>query len=437
MKETEYDVIVVGAGTGGCTVAKIVGDKGYSVALVDIKKREDIGNKICGDGILEEGFLYMEKLFGDLKESVDREIKSGMFVFPDNSKIEVKDKGLIFDRHKMGQIILKRTLESGNVKLYDNCMVSNIEKNEIFVSNLKNKMKFSLKAKIIVDASGFNAVLRKRIKSKIIEKQLKPNEYGIIFREILKLKEKSIYDDHTFFFFNDKKFPHGYAWVFPKKGNIINVGLGFEKIVNKNPKESYYSFFNFKDPEILNGGGGIVPLRRPLTNLVENNFLMVGDTACQISPISGGGIYTSIIGGNMAAYTIINALKKQEYDIDTLWEYNLNYQKKYGKDLGKEELVKIVLSSLNFEDLKKIIKLMGKKASLFSLDLSFFKLNDVILKFCIKNLHLLKKIIKFLRYMQKIDKLYKSYPTKKEEFKKWNDKANILFDSIYDDFDSY
>jgi flavin-dependent dehydrogenase len=298
-------------------------------------------------------------------------------------------------------------------------------------------MKFSLKAKIIVDASGFNAVLRKKIKSNIIEKQLKPSEYGIVFREILKLKEKSICDDHTFFFFDEKKIPYGYAWAFPKKGNIINAGLGFEKIVNKNPKESYYSFFNFKDPEILNSGGGIVPLRRPLTNLIENNFLMVGDSACQISPINGGGIYTSIIGGNMAAYTIINALKKQEYDIDTLWEYNLNYQKKYGKDLGKEELVKIVLSSLDFEDLKKIMKLMGKKASLFSLDLSFFKLNGVILKFCIKNLHLFKKIMKFLQYMRKIDKLYKNYPTKKEEFEKWNKEVNMLFDRIYGDFDSY
>lgn len=38
MKEREYDVIVVGAGTAGCTVAKIVGDKGYYVALIDIKK---------------------------------------------------------------------------------------------------------------------------------------------------------------------------------------------------------------------------------------------------------------------------------------------------------------------------------------------------------------------------------------------------------------
>jgi hypothetical protein len=92
---------------------------------------------------------------------------------------------------------------------------------------------------------------------------------------------------------------------------------------------------------------------------------------------------------------------------------------------------------LDFEDLKKIMKLMGKKASLFSLDLSFFKLNGVILKFCIKNLHLFKKIMKFLQYMRKIDKLYKNYPTKKEEFEKWNKEVNMLFDRIYGDFDSY
>lgn len=379
----------------------------------------------------------MEKIFGNLKKSVNKKIEGGVFVFPDNSKIKIVERGFIFDRHKMGQTILNRTLRNGKVELYDNCMVLNVGRNQIFVLNLRDKKKFYLKAKIIVDASGFNAILRNKIKSKIIEKKLKPNEYGIVFREIVKLKQKNIYGNYCWFFVDEKKIPNGYAWIFPKKNNTINTGLGYEKVVNKNPKKSYYSFFNFKNSETLNSGGGLVPLRRPLTNLVENNFLIVGDAGCQTSPINGGGIYTSIIGGSMAAHTIINALKKQKYDIDTLWEYNLNYQKKYGRDLSKEELIKKFAISLNFEDLKKIIKIMGKNFSFFSLNLSFYKLNKKnLLKIFIKNFQLTKKSINFLKNMRKIDKLYKIYPVRRIGFEKWNEKVNIIFDEIYNEFNS-
>lgn len=118
MKEKDYDVIVVGAGTGGCTVAKIVGEREYSIALIDKNKKEDIGNKICGDAVIGEGLLLMENIFGNLKESIENKIKGSIFVFPDVHKIKLKENGVIFNRHKMGQVILNRTLKNKKIKLY-------------------------------------------------------------------------------------------------------------------------------------------------------------------------------------------------------------------------------------------------------------------------------------------------------------------------------
>ena len=64
--------------------------------------------------------------------------------------------------------------------------------------------------------------------------------------------------------------------------------------------------------------------------------------------------------------------------------------------------------------------MMRKNVSFFSLDLSFNKLNKTLLKCWIKNFHLLKITIKLLKHIQKIDKLYKNYPIKKENFNEWN-----------------
>jgi digeranylgeranylglycerophospholipid reductase len=437
MKENDFDVIVVGAGTGGCTVAKVIGNKGYSIALVDKKKKEEIGNKICGDEILEEQLLFMENIFGNLKECIENKVRDGISIFPDGSQVKLgTGNGCIFNRHKMGQIILKRTLKNRKVRLFDHTAVLDIKKNKILALNLEKKERFSLSAKIIVDASGFDAIIRRGIKLKDGGMGLKNREFAILFREIIKVKEWKD-DDFCLFFFDDVKIPHGYAWIFPKGNNCINAGLGFERVVNKNPKISYNSFFNFKKLKVLSSGGGMVPLRRSISNLVDDHFLTLGDAACHASPISGGGIYNSLIAGNLAALTAIDALKKQKYDEDTLWDYNIKYQTKYGKELAKEEVIKVFLFSLNYNEIKNVMLKVKNKFSLFTFKASLYNLLNLgVSMSSMKEFHLLKKIIKVLKYTRKIDKLYKNYPTKKERLKKWDQELNDIFDHVYDDFNS-
>ena len=54
--EKSFDVIIVGAGTGGTTAARFTAKKGLNVCLIDRKKKEDIGDKICGDAVGNEIF---------------------------------------------------------------------------------------------------------------------------------------------------------------------------------------------------------------------------------------------------------------------------------------------------------------------------------------------------------------------------------------------
>jgi len=49
--DKNFDVIVVGAGTGGSIAARFVAEKGLRVCLIDRKDKKDIGNKICGDAV--------------------------------------------------------------------------------------------------------------------------------------------------------------------------------------------------------------------------------------------------------------------------------------------------------------------------------------------------------------------------------------------------
>ena len=62
----KYDAIVVGAGTAGCLAAKTIAEKGLKVCVIEKKKREDIGEKICGDALGEHHLktLGLEKPTG-------------------------------------------------------------------------------------------------------------------------------------------------------------------------------------------------------------------------------------------------------------------------------------------------------------------------------------------------------------------------------------
>jgi flavin-dependent dehydrogenase len=55
----KYDAIVVGAGTAGCLAAKTMAEKGLKVCIVEKKKREEIGEKICGDALGEHHLKFL------------------------------------------------------------------------------------------------------------------------------------------------------------------------------------------------------------------------------------------------------------------------------------------------------------------------------------------------------------------------------------------
>ncbi|MBS7649486.1 FAD-dependent oxidoreductase, partial [Candidatus Bathyarchaeota archaeon] len=71
------DVIVVGAGTGGCIAAKTVAKAGLSVCLIDCKDAKSIGDKVCGDAIGRHHFNNLGLAYpsGDELERVIMGIK--------------------------------------------------------------------------------------------------------------------------------------------------------------------------------------------------------------------------------------------------------------------------------------------------------------------------------------------------------------------------
>lgn len=435
----KFDAIVVGSGTAGCLAAKTMAEKGLKVCIVEKKKREEIGEKICGDALGEHHlkFLGLEKpTGGELETKID-----GIKIFsPDENTIfTIADKdfvGYLLNRQKFGQWLLKKAEHEGAV-LRDctNFREPIIEKGAvvgIVAKNMKSGEATEFRGKAVVDASGFFGVVRHQLPAEMgIDREIENEDVEACYREIRQLKQETENTRFCEIYLNQKASPGGYVWIFPKGGARVNVGIGtcMRKQGYPNPKQQLYeTTFSkpmFNGSTILTGGAWFDPVRRPIDNMVANGVVLVGDAASLVNPIHGGGIGPSMLSGYFAGQQIVEALSKGEPTKEALWGYNKKYIDTYGKKQGTLDIFKMFLLSCSDEDLN-----YGMNQKLMTED-------DVLKAGMGDNFHLnitdtAKRVFKGMRRLGFLNKLrltvtmmkelgahYNTYPATPEGFEPW------------------
>jgi geranylgeranyl reductase family protein len=360
----EYDAIVVGAGTAGCLAAKTIAESGLKVCIVEKKKREEIGEKVCGDALGEHHLktLGLEKpTGGELEAKID-----GIKIYsPDeNTVFTIADKdfvGYLLNRRLFGQWLLKKATDKGAVLLDNmNFRAPIIEKGAVVgltAKNMKTGHVTEMRSKVVVDASGYFGMVRKQLPPEMgIDRDIANEDVEACYREIRQLKQENENTNFCEIYLNQSQSPGGYIWIFPKGGARVNVGLGICMRGNyPNPKTQLYNTA-FKKPIfegslVLAAGSWFDPVRRPLDNMVSNGVMLVGDAASLVNPIHGGGIGPSMLSGYFAGQQIVEALGKGEPTKEALWGYNKKYIETYGKKQGSLDIFKMFLLSCSDEDL--------------------------------------------------------------------------------------
>lgn len=443
----KFDVIVVGAGTAGCMTAKTLADAGLEVCLIDRKKKEEIGNKVCGDAIGKHHFTSLSLDYPSGKE-LERRMVGIKVHSPDlKTVVHVKGKGLygfIVNRLLFGQRLLRDAINAGATLLESTQTVESIIKDNfvtgVIVKDLTLNNKTKLNAQVVVDASGFSAVLRKKLPIEIgIETNVDPKDVAICYREIRELAEPIADPEFCAIFFNQKVAPGAYYWIFPEGEKKVNVGSGTSMSKGfPNPKNQLYKHVLsqplFKGSSITSGGGGQVPTRRPLDCMVGNGVIIVGDAACQVNPIHGGGMGPSMMGGALAGKTIIEAMEKRDASREGLWLYNARYMQSYGAKQAGLDVFRMLLQKLSDDDLNYGMKyrlVTGEdalKASLGEdLHLNITETTRRIFR-GLRKISLLKELRRTASSLKKVKAHYRNYPTSPKDFDVWRKKAQDLFE---------
>ena len=441
-----YDVIVVGAGTAGCLAAKTAAEAGLKVCLVERKSQREIGEKICGDA-LGEHHLKALNLKPPQHGELERRIEGVKIYSPDLETVfTVRHEdfsGFLLNRHLFGQWLLRMALNSG-AELLDSTqclepMVKGGFVTGVLAKNMKTGEKIRIEGKTVVDASGFLAVIRRKLPGEMeIEREIANEDVEACYREIRQLKQEVEGKEYCEIYLNQKVTPGGYTWIFYKSSAKVNAGLGVcMRGKFPNPKSQFYKHVLtkplFEGSLLLSGGAWYDPTRRPLDNMVGNGVIITGDAACLVNPIHGGGIGPSMISGHLAGKTIVEALEKGDVSKEALWHYNVSYMEGYGTKQASLDVFRLLLLKCSDEDLNYGMKykLLTEEDVLKAGLGEEFHLNITETAKRVfrglKRVHFLNKLRITVNLMNRVKAHYRNYPKTPKDFEKWRLKTEALF----------
>jgi len=331
MIKYNFDIVVVGAGPAGSRAAQKAASSGLSVLLAE--KDRDIGMPVrCAEGVYENELAELVEID---EHWISQKITGSELISPDGHRVQAADaeKGYILNRKVFDFDLAVMASEAG-AEVWTETFVHRIkrEKNGPFLLSASRKgEEIEILSKFVIGADGVESRVGRWAG---IDTALELSGIESCFQYTM--TNIKIDPNIVRFFVGRELAPGGYAWVFPKGNGVANVGLGILGTYAKrvNPEKSLKKFIAryFPNGSVISQTAGGVPVLPGLKRMVSDGVILAGDAARQVNPLSGGGIVTGMLAGDLAASHAVRALA--EGDIS---ESNLKaYQKEWDKLKGRE-----------------------------------------------------------------------------------------------------
>ncbi|MBZ2164675.1 NAD(P)/FAD-dependent oxidoreductase [Methanobacterium spitsbergense] len=350
MKKLEYDVVVVGGRVGGSTASLFASKSDVDVLMIE--KRQEIGSPVqCAEGVTYNTFETLE--IKPSERYIRSRIKGAYINAPDGRRIKYDGdiaEGMVIDRKIFDKELAIESAKAGTDIMVKTTAKDLIIKDQkvcgVIAKHLGETIEIS--ADVVIAADGIESNMARLAG---IETHHNPDlicscaQYEMVGMDV----DPGVLE----FYFGEKIAPGGYLWIFPKGDGIANVGVGIRSSVETaiNYLNKYVSDLD-ATPVELNIGG--VPVSGPIDKTYTDGFLVVGDAAGQVDPITGGGIHPTISCARIAGEIAAEAVQNNDYSSEFLKSYHKKWRDEIGETLDQSVKYRRMADKLNDNDMNAL-----------------------------------------------------------------------------------
>lgn len=341
-----YDCLVIGAGPGGCATAALVAEQGFSTLLIE---RDKVPRFHVGESLMPEAYWIFERL-GILHEmdrigftkkngvqfvsASDKESKP--FIFRDYDDRDCAESWHV-KRDELDHLLYETAFNRG-ATCVDETRVLDIDIRKksphlVTVKTAEGKEQ-EVSAKVVVDASGQQAMIASRLKLKEYYPDLKKAAIWGYFEDAKRLGAGK--PEVTCILHTESK--DAWFWYIPLHDETVSVGLVADnEFLLKRGGSPQQTF----EAEIKNCPG----IKRRLidakqvgkfniakefsyttTQQTGNGWVLVGDAAGFIDPIYSSGVYLALKSAVLASENICDGLHKNDLSAEMLGRWTGHYE---------------------------------------------------------------------------------------------------------------
>jgi geranylgeranyl reductase family protein len=341
---TVYDVIIVGAGPAGSTLASKLASQGVKTIILDGAKfpRE----KVCGDYVEPRGLRILDQMGGlkTLQATSPLPITHSATYVDSNREYIGKIPfygvhktlpacGYIVPRDVFDTLLLEIACRAG-ATIHQETYVTGFTSTAsgVEVQAQSGGAKHTYLGSTIVGADGVNSVVARTAGLLVND----PRHVALSQRAYAEAFEGGL--GEAAFFFDGDFFP-GYGWMFPMSHGSVNCGVGilketcqregiavpqlfrkfFEKLKTSHPR---CANLKLSKPPI----GGIVKTYGAAGPNYFDRGLLIGDAGSFVDPMTGEGITPAMESALIAAGVLLKALRSGRIDAETFSAYEQQYR---------------------------------------------------------------------------------------------------------------